>query len=202
MRNRIKWSKQVVMLATIEYTYKERNQGRYLRKHTDSPFEHFESDAKRIVESDLPRDLERIYGLRVETEILDVQSGSLLLFFGAVISGLTVFSSYAGFFDSVNLVKQHSKLLLERLTRNYPEEFEVTVVEQFPTLRDPSDMGFRRLRKMLGPEFDNVWAASGFTNYQRSHRDAFFWYLLVFNILLLAGLGFLVSGAVLKTYFR
>jgi hypothetical protein len=126
-----------------------------------------------------------------------------LIFFSAIVSGLGLFSSYAGFFDSVKLIKQHGKLLLERATRGYPgADFEISVVEQFPSLPDPNDFGWRRIRKMFGPEADELWRGFMFAGRERSNRDAFFWFLLIFNILLLAALGILVEGAVVKTYFH
>jgi hypothetical protein len=195
---------EVVLLATIEYGYKDRNQGRRLRPNSDSPYERLERDARRVIEVELPSDLRRIYGLEVQTRILDVQAGSLLVFFSAVVSGLGFLSSYASFFDSVKLIKQHGALLLERAARDYPgPDFEISVVEQFPTLPDPSDFQpWRRLRKMFGPEADELWRASLFTGHQRPNRDAFFWFLLIFNILLVAAIGILVGSAVIKTYFH
>lgn len=196
-------NREVVLLATIEYGYQDRNQGRRLRPNSDSPYERLEKQARHVIEVELPSDLRRIYGLNVETRILDIQAGSLLIFFSAIVSGLGLFSSYSGFFDSVKLIKQHGALLLERATRDYAgSDFDVSVVEQFPTLPDPSDFGWRRMRKMFGPEADELWRGWIFASHKRSTRDAFFWFLLVFNILLVAALGFLVSGAVIKTYFR
>jgi hypothetical protein len=193
---------EVVLLATIDYTSSERRQGRELRPNTDSPDRRIEEEARRAIETDLPNDLQRIYGLDIRTHVLDVQSGSLLVFFSAVISGLSLFSSYAGFFDSVKLIKRHCDLLLTRLLQNYPGDFDVNVVEMFPTLPDPSDFSpWRRLRKMFGPEID-FWPGAPFGNRQRIQRDAFFWFLLIFNVLLVAALATLVTGAVIKTYFR
>src|SRR5438046_10522149 len=115
-----KRNNEVVLLATIDYDYKERNQGRRLRPNSDSPYERLEKEARRIIEVELPSDLRRIYGLEVQTRILDIQAGSLLVFFSAVVSGLGFFSGYAGFFDSVKLIKQHCALLLKRAAHDYP----------------------------------------------------------------------------------
>ena len=126
------------------------------------------------------------------------------MFFAAVVSGLGFFSSYAGFFDSVKLIKRHCALLLQRASRDHPgPDLEITVDEQFPTLPDPNDFRpWRHMRKMFGPEADELLGASLFAGNQLPHRDGFFWFLLVLNILLLAAIGILVSGAVVKTYFH
>jgi hypothetical protein len=57
---------------------------------------------------------------------------------------------------------------------------------------------------MFGPEADefldlSAWARGSAG--QGARRDAFFWFLLIFNILLLATVGVLVGGAVVRTYF-
>ena len=196
-------NREVILLAKIEYGSKDLREGRRLRPNSDSPYERLEHEAHRIIEVELPSDLRRIYGLEVETRILDIQAGSLLVFFSAVVAGLGFFSSYSGFFDSVNLIKQHCALLLRRATGYSGSEFEITVNNQFPTLPDPSDFRpWRRARKMFGPEADELLEASLFAGSQSPHRDAFFWFLLIFNILLVAALGVLVGGAVIKTYFH
>ncbi len=130
----------------------------------------------------------------------------MLVFFGAVINTIGFLSSYADLFESIKLIKAHSKLLIKRhMLNKYRDDFDVDVVEQYRSLPDPDNrFPWRRLRKMFGPEADeslqlSAWGhgAAG----QCPRRDAFFWFLLVFNSLLLATVAILVGGAVVKTYF-
>ncbi len=78
---------------------------------------------------------------------------------------------------------------------------------EHPRVPDPSDVPpWRRLRRMLGPEADELlrfarWADPQVAPSGTRRRDGFFWYLLFLNILLLGAVGWLVSAAVLRTYF-
>jgi hypothetical protein len=194
---------EIIFLATIDYGYQERNKGRTLRPNSDSPYEQLQQDALRIITTDLPSDLRRIYGMEVQTRVIEVQSGSILVFFGAVLGGFGVLSSYADFFESVRLLKAHCKLLLERVTRaRHSGDFDVSVVDQRPSLHDPSDLvPYHRLRKMFGPELEHFLPAAFLAQTPRHRRDGFFWFLLVLNIVLLAAVGILVAAAVIRTYF-
>lgn len=201
--------KEVIFLATIDYDYGRRTKDMHLGRGQNSefPFEKLEQELRSLIASELPSDLRRIFGLDVDTRVIEVQSGSVLVFFGAVITALGVFSGYADFFESIQVVKRHSKLLIERVLRNrYGGEFDVEVVQQYPSLPDPSDRyPWRRLRKMFGPEADEILELSAWARRragQGTRRDAFFWFLLIFNVLLLATIGGLVGGAVVRTYFQ
>jgi hypothetical protein len=201
-------AKEVIFLAAIDYDYERQNKGDHLgrARPSDVPIERLEQELRSVIASDLPNDLQRIFGLSVETRVIEIQSGSVLVFFGAAITAVGVFSSYSDFFESIKLVKQHSRLLIGRLMRSrYGGEFDVSVVEQYPSLPDPSERHpWRRLRKVLGPEADEFLELSAWTGGsapQDVRRDAFFWFLLIFNILLLAAVGVLVRGAVVRTYF-
>lgn len=197
-----RWNREVILRATIEYGYESRKGGRRLNPQSDSPYEKFQQESKKIIEDHLPDELLRIYGIKVKTRVIDTQRGSLLIFFSAVFTGVSILSSYADFFASIKLIKEHAKLLLERMTGEYRnDDFDVSVSDQFPTLDDPNDAWpRRRFEKMFGPGGEEFFE-NYFLGAPRQRRDAFFWFLLILNILLLGAIGFLVAKAVEKTYF-
>jgi len=162
--------------------------------------ERLEPDLRSLVEVEIPRDMSEIYGLTVRTRVLAVREGSIVAFFGVVLSGVAVLSSYADFFDSIHLIRKHAEMLLRRLVDyKYSRSWKVDVTIEYPKLRDPSDfLPWRRFRKRLRATTDD-WAEPIVA---RTRRDGFFWYLLLLNVLLLAAVGWLVSAAVLRTYFR
>ncbi len=201
---------EVVFSVTVEYGHKQTSQGRHLRlggsSNDDFPTDHIESDLRQIVDADLPREMEDIYGLSVKTRVITVRDGSIVLFFGVMLSALGVFSSYSDFFESIALIRKHCKMLVDRLLRHrYSSDWLVTVEVEYPSVPDPNDIvPWRRLRRMFGPEADEMlhlsaWMQGPATG--RTRRDAFFWFLLVLNILLLGAVGVLVASAVRRMYF-
>jgi hypothetical protein len=200
----IRKPKEIIFLATIEYGYEDRNKGRRLSisELSNDSHDRLEHQLRHIIDSDLPAELNRIYGLSVNTRVIDIQQGSVLVFFGAVITAVGFISSYADFFESVKLIKEHSELLIERLMDKYHNKYEVKVVQQYPSLPDPDNRyPWRRLRKMFGPEADEFLYWYEGLRGSGTKRDGFFWFLLFFNIILLIIVGILVGGAVVKTYF-
>ena len=196
--------RKVVFLATIEYDYKSLKESGRLRDNRDMPYERLEEKARKAITEELPKDLKDIYGLSIKTSIERTQEGSLLIFFSAVVAGIGFLSSYADFFASIQLIKQHARWLLNRVTREVNGQaiwqFDVNVEEQFPYVNDPASLGTMRSGKLIRKNMEEVWSNS-LTSRHSSNRDAFFWFLLILNILLLTAIGFLVAKAVEKTYF-
>jgi len=201
---------EVVFSVTVEYGHGT-SQDRHLRlggsSNDDFPIDRIESDLRRIVDADLPREMEDIYGLTVKTRVITVRDGSIVLFFGVMLSALGVFSSYSDFFESIALVRKHCKMLVDRLLRDrYSSDWQVMVEVQYPSVPDPNDIvPWRRLRRMFGPEADEMlhlsaWIQGPATG-RGTRRDAFFWFLLALSILLLGAVGVLVASAVRRMYF-
>jgi hypothetical protein len=200
--------REIVFLASVDYGYERRNKGMRMGRpeNSDFPYDRLEQELHTVIVSELPSDLRRIYGLNVESRVIEFQSGSVLVFFGAMISAVGFLSGYADFYESVNLIKQHTQLLIERLMRQrYGNDFDVSVVAKYPSLPDPEErFPGRRLRKMLGSEADEFLPVSAWVQGspgQGPRRDGFFWFLLILNILLLGTVAILVWGAVVRTYF-
>lgn len=138
--------------------------------------------------------------------MIAIRQGSLVVFFGALVSALGFFSSYSDFFESIALIKKHTRVLLrQELADRFGGDYDVAIEVEFPRFPDPDEFSsWRRARKILGPEFHDVMGASAWSGLGASlstRRDGFFWFLLASTILLLVLLGFLVAGAVQKTYF-
>ena len=135
-----------------------------------------------------------------------LRSGSVLVFFSAVASGFGLISSYAGFFESIDLIRDHATLLLERfMMQQYGGEFDVKVEAKFPAQPSwPSDDSWRWLREAFGPKEAEVLRRAASVprpGEQPPRRDGFFWFLLLLDLLLAATVTALVAGAVIKTYF-
>jgi len=199
--------RELIFRATIEYGYEQRKQGRYLRLNNNelSP-QNLEHELRSIIITQLPNELQKIYGMTIDARLIEIQSGSIIVFFGAAITAFNLISNYSDFYESAKLIREHSQLLIQRMMyERYGEEFDVSIAEQYPALPDPDMIHpWWRIKKMFGKEFDDIMYHSAWMNYSSSsntRRDGLFWFLLVFNILLLTALIILVWGAVAKTYF-
>ncbi len=199
--------KEVILAAHITfYRHQERSHGSVTLEEFDNPNnepQQVERDVQRVIETDLPRELEELFGLEVKTRFIAVRSGSLVAFFAVAASAVGVFSSYSDFFESIELVKRHSAALLQRvLEKRYAPRpsfsAQVAVSTQYPRLPDPDDVSPARWwRKHMGhlpPGFPSGSA-------QPPARDGLFWWLLISNVLLATALGAMVAAAVIKTYF-
>ncbi len=175
------------------------------RSSNDAEEDSITSEVRRILSERLPAELEEIYGFEVKTRVIAVRQGSLVVFFGALVSALGIFSSYSDFFESIALIKKHSKRLLgQRLAGRFGGGFDVSIEVEYPSVPDPDDLSpWRHMRKRLGPEFHELMSAGAWPGLGATspRRDGFFWFLLASTILLLVLLGLLVAGAVWKTYF-
>lgn len=198
---------EVVFSATVDYNYERRGKGLRLRpgiSSNDMEESSQEREIRRVLTDQLPSELETIYGFEVKTRIIVVRGGSLVVFFGAVVSALGFFASYADFFESIALIKKHAQMLLAQTLENrFGEAYDVSVVVEYPSIPDPGDLSpWRRARKMFGPELYDVLGAGAWTTAGRPpRRDGFFWFLLTSTIVLLLLVGALVAAAVLRTYF-
>jgi hypothetical protein len=170
----------------------------------DFAVDRLEGDLRNLIENALPRELEEIYGLGVKTRVIAVRDGSIIVFFGALLTAIGIFASYSDFFESIALVRKHCQMLAERLVRDrYSHDLQVSVRIEHP---DPDGViPLRRIRHFLGHEAEffmglPAWPSEAGTRLA-PRRDAFFWFLAVVNLLLLAAVALLVWAAVRRTYF-
>ncbi|MCE5252496.1 hypothetical protein LLG96_20025, partial [bacterium] len=182
--------------------------------HTINPKTRFENDSivsledvvKDVISSRLPSDMAHIYGLTVKTRVITTRFGSLTVFFGVLLSGFTFIANYKSFFDSVQLIRAHLTLLLSgRLQEKLGENLDITVSVEQPKLDDPRESRlpseFRHFFKHMQFEPEFVEAFSLMAYQRQNRRDAFFWFLFVFCIILIGIISVLVFIAVKKTYF-
>jgi hypothetical protein len=166
-------------------------------KSSNYPFpenkEGFETAVRGTLTNTLPRDMKEIFGMDISVDIKSVKHGSLTVFFGVVIAGLSAFSRYKSLYDSIELVRQQADAVLESLRERYGQ-FNVGVQAVYPRLQDPFDRHYPLRHEMFLEELE-------FPALSRSPRDGFFYFLLSWNIISLLIIGALVYAAVIKTYF-
>lgn len=196
--------KGIILSADIDYGYEMRNKGFYLKRGSKSfeiKVDRVEKIAKNVISNDLPNEMEEIFGLPIKTKIIAIRDGSILIFFRVILNAITFISSYKSFFDSVNLIKSQCKrLLYHRLKDEFGEEFDVSISEEYPIFPEPP---YRYLYKLFGrkiPFEPEVFPELLFGSTQKK-RDGLFYYLIIFNIIILILIGILVYAAVVKTYF-
>ncbi len=200
--------REVILQACITFYHLEhRSDGCTYKTEEEEPDVHrekLEQEARRVIESELPSELRQIYGLEAKTQFIAIRDGSLIVFFSALVTGIGIIASYSDFFESIELIKKHARMLLKRtMHRLVSLETEVDVSAQFPRMPEPEDMFWpRRFRKRMG-HFAEEFFSSGFPWGVPSTpcRDGFFWWLLIMNMVLLAVIALLVGAAVKRTYF-
>jgi len=205
--------REVILAARIEYSQTQEQQGMSIHDSRSSRSSNekmglpdLQREVERVIEDRLPADLEKLYGIKAEIRIHGCRYGSLSVFFGALLTGFGLIASYKDFYDSIHLLREHAELLLEELLgdRYSHHSFDVEVKIKHPRLPDPYDFySPRRYWKMLGPELtESLWAfGAASPAAERPRRDAFFWFLLILCVVLMAALGVLAYAAIIKTYF-
>jgi hypothetical protein len=202
-------SKEIIFEASVEFGYKLRNKDIYL---LDKPM-HFENIkvpslsqvaevTSNVIMTDLPHELDSIYGIKIKPRIIKIRSGSLQLFFAILLTGYTLIGGYKSFFDSVDLIKQHTKSLL---IKNFKEKFnfndwEITIESRYPSFKRFNMQNILK-RLIMKEDFEDFNLSELDYNLPTKKRDGFFYYLLISNCILLVILGFLVYSAIQKTYF-
>lgn len=198
-------SKKIVFSAEIENKYDKTSKGDYLRFSRSQKEENLasrvEKIARNVISDQLPSDLRKIFDLKVQSQIIAVREGSVLLFFEILLGAYNIIGGYKGFYEGVELIKTHCKRLLESsLFNEFREDFEITVRAEFPSVSEPVEYSMRRW-------FDHSrhFQKEGFPflpiSQQSARRDGLFYFLIISNIILLFIIGLLVYGTVVKTYF-
>jgi hypothetical protein len=198
--------KRVTLSARIELNSDRTRHGEFLRRgqyKENFSFEKVESTARDVITKELPFDMVELFGLNVKTKVVGVRDGSVILFFEVLLAGYGIVSDYSGFFDSIELIKsQCERLLFSRLKTEFAEDFEIDMETVYPPLQQPAEREFGRwmrdwphhmMKYRHGDEFPSTFVDK--------QRDGLFWFFLIFSIVLLVIIGFLVYGAVIKTYF-
>jgi len=204
-------SREIIFETTIDFDYHFHNKDIYLSDEVQSlenkklPSRAQVAEyAKNVVEYQLPAELEHLYGFHVKIRLVDTRPGSRSLFFAAVFSVYTIIGGYKSFFDSIELIKEHTDRLLKSGLRerfNIPN-WEVHTESKYPAFK--SHKYTRDLRHaIMEGDIDDLEEIISPTivSTDRQRRDPLFYYLLILNIFLLAIIATLVFSAVKKTYF-
>ena len=199
--------REVIFSATIEYKDDEK---RHISRNShgdETSFEKLDSEARKILCQELPSDLDKIYGIKADIRYIDSREGSLIVFFGAMITTYGLIANYKDFFESVRLIKEHGSRLLRTLERRlHIPDLSIYVKDEYPELPHPDSMRYhsrlKHLFHMFPPDIAEMILETGvYGTNNHSKRDGFFWYLVIMNVILLIALCALVAAAVIKVYF-
>lgn len=199
--------REIIFSATIEYVDEEE---RYISRKSrigDLSFEELGFKVENILCHELPAELETIYGIKTEIRYIGSREGSLIVFFGAIITTYGIIANYKDFFESVNLIEKDAERLLKLLARKLGIDVSISVDREYPkNLPNPADwrygVRFKRLFHKFPPDIAEMILEEGENDINiKSKRDGFFWYLVIMNVILFAVLGTLVAAAVLQVYF-
>ncbi|MBK7356381.1 hypothetical protein [Propionivibrio sp.] len=196
--------KEIVLKATVRYSdSKQENQSPLGvgRRVGDYPFERFERDVRTVIETRMPSEMQELFGVSVSSRVMRLENGSIEIVFAVIVGAASFLSGYAGFFDSIELIKRQVTALINRLLNDqYGGGFSVSTGTVWPRLRDPYDYPYRHFRKRFGLFEEDLlpFLTQGESG---TKRDGFFWFLLISNILLSFVVAILVWGAVAKVYF-
>jgi hypothetical protein len=158
-----------------------------------------EQQVRRALTEDLPHDMDTIFGITVDVQIKGTRDGSIVVFFGAVVAGISALSRYKNLYDSVVLIQNQACRVIQAAL-NGAGRYNVNVRAVDPNPESLEDR-FRWWRKHAPFPMDFMPHSIGEAGSGRANRDGFFWFLLALCILEGIGLGLLVYRAVMKTYF-
>lgn len=142
-----------------------------------------------IINSDLGPELQKYTDISVkEVEAQAVYEGSIEIIYSVVLGFLDLVGGLKDLYDAVRLIREISERHIDKkLSDSFGRHFKVDTYVIVPESRD-----YWRLE-------ENVMAVRRDSNVEK--RDAFFYYLLVANIVLLIIAVVLVFGAVKTVYF-
>ncbi|HYL77618.1 MAG TPA: hypothetical protein VEU96_25615 [Bryobacteraceae bacterium] len=186
---------EIIFEARVEYSDKRNGK---LDLHENSEVE---QQIKRALTEDLPSHMETIFGVSVDVQIKSSGQGSITVFFGALVAGVSALSRYKNLYDSVILLQNQATRVIQAGLRG-PGTYDVSVSAVDPSANSLEDGRTRWWRRHAPFPMDFAPPSDwGDDSRSRHSRDGFFWFLLVLCILEGAALALLVYRAVLHTYF-
>lgn len=188
---------KTVFRARIDFNYDEPPQKPLLPGHTyhleegsntRASYTDISDEAVRIINSDLKPELQKYTDISVkEVEAQAVYEGSIEIIYTVVLGFLDLVGGLKDLYDAVQLIKEISERHInKKLSDRFGRHFKVDTYVIVP------DEHWQFEKEMLGN-----CSVDG----SEEKRDAFFYYLLVANIVLLIIVGVLVFGAVKIVYF-
>jgi len=146
-----------------------------------------------IIENDIKQTINESTIIHVKSvAILGEYNGSIEVLFSVVFTALGVISGIKDLYDSVQIIKEISRTIIKKgLEKERVNYFDVT-------LKTISPMGADNYSWREKHYYGDIRESE---DCQCKKRDAFFYYLLVSNIVLLFTLGAMVFKAVTTIYF-
>lgn len=194
---------KAVFRAKIDFRYDDGpqkplrpGQTYYFENQREVSYNDIANEAVRIINTELKPELQKYTDISIEeVTVQDVYEGSIEIIYTVILNFLNLVSGLKDLYDVVHLVceiseRHTNKKLSDRFGRHFKVDTYVIV---------PDD---RRCREYMEHwRFENEMNGKQRLDGNGIKRDAFFYYLLVANIVLLIIVGILVFGAVRTVYF-
>lgn len=196
---------KAVFRTEIDFRYDDESQkhlfpGRsyYLNEGSNEKvsYDDIVNEAVRTINTELKPELQKYTDIPVEeVQVQAVYEGSIEIIYSFILGFLDLVGGLKDLYDAVRLIREISerhinKKLSDRFGRHFKVDTYVIV---------PDD---RRCREYMEHwRFENEMNGNQRLDGNGIKRDAFFYYLLVANIVLLIIVGILVFGAVRTVYF-
>ena len=161
----------------------------YLENERKVSYSDITNEAERIINSDLKPELQKYTDISIEeVQVQAVYEGSIEIIYTVILGFLNLVGGLKDLYDSVHLISEISeRYIKKKLSNKFGNHFRVDTYVIAPREED-----YWRFEK-------RYMVVRG--NEEKLQRDAFFYYLLIANIVLLVIVGILVFGAVKAVYF-
>ncbi len=189
---------KAVLRARIDFNYDEQHQrslhpggNYYLDKGIELKVSYNDivNEVVRIIDNDLKPELQKYTTISIkEIQVQAIYEGSIEIIYTVILSLLSLVSGLKDLYDTVHLIREIAeKQINKKLSDRFGRHFRVDTYVITPENRDY----WRVEEKIMTVRREN----------SVEQHDAFFYYLLVANIVLMAIVGVLVFGAVRAMYF-
>lgn len=190
-RTRIGFRKEEEIYSSLSpgHTY-------YFENQQEVSYSDIANEAVRIINNELKPELQKYTDISIEkVQVQNVYEGSIEIIYSVVLGFLDLVGGLKNLYDAVYLIREISerhinKKLSDRFGRHFGVDTYVIV---------PDNRRCREYKEHC--HFENEMNGNQRLDRNRIKRDAFFYYLLVANIVLLIIVGILVFGAVRTVYF-
>ena len=161
----------------------------YFENQREVSYSDIANETERIINNDLKDELQKYTSLSIqEVQTQSVYEGSIEIIFTVILSFLELVGGLKDLYDAVYLLKEIAERHInKKLSNKFGNHFRVDTYVIAPREED-----YWRFEKRYMVEQGSNGEVK---------RDAFFYYLLVANVVLLLIVGVLVFGAVKTVYF-
>ena len=188
---------KAVFRTRIDFNYDEPHQKPLLPGHSyyleeganeKVSYADISDEAVRITNSELKPELQKYTDISIdEVQVQAVYEGSIEIIYTVILGFLSLVSGLKDLYDAIHLIREMSERHInKKLSDRFGRHFKVDTYVIVPESRD-----YWRFEKKYMVEQGNG---------EKPQRDAFFYYLLVANVILLVIVGVLVFGAVKTVY--